>query len=347
MATDTPRDLLVEVKGLKTHFFSREGTLKALEDVNFAVHQSEILGVIGESGCGKSVTAQSILRIVPANGNIVDGEILLHREGEVIDLTKLDPRGPEIRAIRGAEISMVFQEPMTSFSPVYTIGNQIMEVVQLHQECEKDEARDRTIEILRRVGMPKAEQQIDSYPFTLSGGMRQRAMIAMALSCQPRMLIADEPTSAVDVTIQAQILELLAELQEEMHMAIMLITHDLGVVAESSDNLLIMYLGRNVEYGSTEKLFYEPKHPYTQGLLSSIPKLGMLGARDLEPITGTVPSLYEIPDGCAFNPRCPHAIGGLCDKRVPPLLEIEEGHSARCWLYADEDTINAKDENDE
>ncbi len=336
MVTNT--DVLIEIKGLRTHFFSREGTLKALEDVNFRVHRREILGVIGESGCGKSVTAQSIMRIVPANGRIVAGEILLHRDDGVLDLAKLDPRGREIRAIRGAEISMVFQEPMTSFSPVYSVGNQIMEVVQLHQECGKEEARARTIEMLRRVGMPKAEQQVDAYPFTLSGGMRQRAMIAMALSCQPNLLIADEPTSAVDVTIQAQILELLADLQREMHMSIMMITHDLGVVAESSDNLLIMYLGRNVEYGPTETLFYEPKHPYTQGLLSSIPKLGMLGNRDLEPITGAVPSLYEIPDGCAFHPRCPHFMKGVCDAKVPPLTDLDATHTVRCWLYTDEST---------
>jgi peptide/nickel transport system ATP-binding protein len=328
---------LLEISGLRTHFFSREGTLRALEDVNFVVRRGEILGVIGESGCGKSVTAQSVLRIVPSNGSIVSGEILLRNHGRTVDLTTLDPRGPQIRAIRGAEISMVFQEPMTSFSPVYTIGNQIAEVVELHQRCTYAEARERTIEMLRRVGMPKAEQQVDAYPFTLSGGMRQRAMIAMALSCRPTLLIADEPTSAVDVTIQAQILDLLDSLQKEMDMSIMLITHDLGVVAETADHLLIMYLGRNVEYGTTETLFYEPKHPYTQGLLASVPKLGMIGDRELMPIEGTVPSLYEIPQGCAFHPRCPHMIAGVCDKQVPPLVELETEHTVRCWLYTEPD----------
>jgi len=228
---------------------------------------------------------------------------------------------------------MVFQEPMTSFHPVYTIGNQIMEVIRLHQRCGKTEARERAVEILARVEMPNPEQQINAYPFNLSGGMRQRAMIAMALACKPRLLIADEPTSAVDVTIQAQILRHLIRLQNEFGMSVMMITHDLGVVAETAHSLMIMYLGENVEYGPIDEVFDDPKHPYTKGLLASVPKLGKRAKMALNPIMGSVPSLYERPDGCPFHPRCPSYMSGVCDKGVPPLVEVGTGRQARCFLY--------------
>lgn len=335
------RDVLLEIDDLKTYFFSREGTLRAVDGVSFKVMKGEVLGIIGESGCGKSVTAQSILRLTPSNGKIVGGRILYYGRGPVIDLATLDPKGREIRSIRGREISMVFQEPMTSFHPVYTIGNQIMEVIRLHQGCTKEEARERSIEALRKVEMPKPEQQIDAYPFNLSGGMRQRAMIAMALACQPQLVIADEPTSALDVTIQAQILTHLADLQAELGMSVMMITHDLGVVAETAHSLLIMYMGENVEYGPVETVFYDAKHPYTQGLLASVPKLGKRAKEQLQPITGTVPSLYELPPGCPFHPRCPHFMPGICDKDVPPLVSTAPDHQVRCFLYAEQAVTDA------
>jgi peptide/nickel transport system ATP-binding protein len=324
---------LLEVKDLQTCFFSREGKLRAVDGVSFVVRSGEVLGIIGESGCGKSVTAQSILRIVPSNGRIVGGQILFRRNGDRIDLARLDPKGREIRSIRGKEISMVFQEPMTSFHPVYTIGNQIMEVIRLHQHCSKTEARKRAIEILAKVEMPNPSQQIDAYPFNLSGGMRQRAMIAMALACRPKLLIADEPTSAVDVTIQAQILRHLIHLQTEFGMSVMMITHDLGVVAETAHYLMIMYLGENVEYGPIEALFSDAKHPYTQGLLASVPRLGKRAKQELKPITGSVPSLYERPEGCPFHPRCPSFMPGVCDMEVPAVVALGAGRQVRCFLY--------------
>jgi peptide/nickel transport system ATP-binding protein len=328
---------LLEVRDLHTYFFSREGTLKAVDGVGFSLSPRTVLGVVGESGCGKSVTSQSILRIVPKNGRIVAGQILLHRNGggETVDLASLEATGPEIRRIRGKEISMVFQEPMTSFSPVYTVGSQITEVIRLHQRTTRQEARQGGIEILDLVGMPDPSRNIDAYPFELSGGMRQRAMIAMALSCRPKLLIADEPTSALDVTVQAQILELLRRLEDELGMAVMLITHDLGVVAEMAQNLLIMYLGRSVEYGTARQVFHEPKHPYTRGLLKSIPKLGKRAKEELKPISGTVPSLHHLPRGCPFHPRCPDMMPGVCDAKVPGVTEVDTGHVVRCFLYSD------------
>jgi len=329
-----PNNILLKVEDLGTYFFSREGTLKAIDGVSFDIKRGETLGIAGESGCGKSVTAQSIMRIVPRNGRIVKGKILFNLNNKgFIDLVKLNPQGKEIRSIRGKEISMIFQEPMTSFSPVHTIGNQIMEVIMLHQNVSHKEAKDKAVELLKKVGMPKPTQMIDAYPFNLSGGMRQRAMIAMALSCQPSLLIADEPTTAVDVTIQAQVLELVKELQKELNMALIIITHDLAVIAELADKVLIMYLGKNVEYASVDELFYNPKHPYTKGLLSSIPKLGKGSRQRIEPITGSVPSPYEISSGCLFHPRCPHFIPGVCDKKEPPFIEIEKNHKVSCFLY--------------
>lgn len=324
---------LLNVNNLSTYFFSREGILKAVDGVSFTVRRGETLGIAGESGCGKSVMAQSILRIVPANGRIVDGEILLHRNGETVDLVKLDWKGQAIREIRGGLISMVFQEPMTSFSMNYTIGNQIMEVIRLHQGCDQKTARERTIEILRKVGLPKPEQTIDSYPFALSGGMRQRAMIAMALACQPSLLIADEPTTALDVTIQAQVLELMQQLQHELGMALIVITHDLAVIAELCDRVLIMYLGLDVESAPADELFRNPKHPYTMGLLQSVPKLGAGKDQKIEAIEGTVPTPYERAAGCPFHPRCPQVIPGTCDVEVPPQITVGPEHKVRCHLY--------------
>lgn len=326
---------LLKLNDLRTYFFSREGTLKAVDGVSFTVREGEVLGVIGESGCGKSVTSQSILRIVPGNGRIVSGEILLKQNGGYVDLAKLNPKGKQIRAIRGRDISMVFQEPMTSFSPVYTVGNQIMEVIRLHHHSTEAEARESAVETLRLVGMPKPEINIDAYPFHLSGGMRQRAMIAMALCCRPRLLIADEPTSAVDVTIQAQILKLLKRLQSEFSMTVMIVTHDLGVVADFSDTVMIMYLGMDVEYGTAIEIFENPLHPYTKGLLASIPRLGQKSDEDLVPIEGNVPSLYERPDGCPFYTRCPSYMPGTCDAAVPAVTEPAAGRRVRCYLYSD------------
>ena len=328
---------LLRVENLKTHFTSREGTVRAVDGVDFDIAAGETLGVAGESGCGKSVTAQSILRIVPKNGDIIDGRILFNQKsGDPLDLTKLKPYSDQMRQIRGGEISMIFQEPMTSFSPVHTVGNQTIEAIVLHQKISKEEARVKTLEMYREVGLPRPDQIIDAYPFNLSGGMRQRAMIAMSLVCRPSLLIADEPTTAVDVTIQAQVLALIKSLQAEYGMAIMIITHDLAVIAELADRVLIMYLGKSVEYATVDQLFYNSRHPYTKGLLASIPKLGHGNRRTRQkilPIQGSVPSPYEIPTGCLFHPRCEHAIAGLCDKEEPPIFEVEENHLAKCFLY--------------
>jgi peptide/nickel transport system ATP-binding protein len=324
---------LLSVRNLSTHFFSREGVLKAVDGVSFDIRRGEALGIAGESGCGKSATAQSILRIVPSNGRIVEGEILLAQNGQSIDLAKLNSTGADIRKIRGEVISMVFQEPMSAFSMVYTIGNQIIEVIRLHQRVGEQEARARAIEILNKVGMPKPEQTIDAYPFALSGGMRQRAMIAMALSCQPSLLIADEPTTAVDVTIQAQVLELIKDLQAEFGMSLMVITHDLAVISELCDRVLIMYLGKDVESAPAKELFRNPKHPYTVGLLNSVPELGRGKSQEIVPIKGSVPSPYERPAGCPFHIRCPDFMPGVCDTIMPPQVEIGPGHKVRCHLY--------------
>ncbi len=334
----TENRTLLSVRGLKTHFFSRQGTVKAVDGLNFDIAPGETLGIAGESGCGKSVTTQSILRIVPKNGSIVAGSINFNSPSQgQVDLVKMDPKGKDIREIRGAEISMVFQEPMTSFSAMHTIGNQIIEAIVLHQNITKKQARVEAIEMLDRVGMPQPTQTIDSYSFNLSGGMRQRAMIAMALSCRPRLLIADEPTTAVDVTIQAQVLELIKDLQKELEMALIIITHDLAVIAELADQVLIMYLGQEVESASVDDIFYEPKHPYTRGLLASIPQLGEGSEQAITPIKGSVPTQIETVKGCLFHPRCPEFIPGICDGVAPQRLEVAEGHSTACHLYSGKD----------
>jgi peptide/nickel transport system ATP-binding protein len=334
---------LLSVRGLQTHFLSDEGTVRAVDGVSFDIYPGQTLGIVGESGCGKSVTAHSILRIVEEPGRIVGGEILLRREGDLprgfqskageLDLVAQSPNGRTMRSIRTGVIGYVFQEPMSAFSPVHSIGNQICEAIQLHRRVNKREARERGIELLRRVGIPRAEQRMDEYAFQLSGGLRQRALIAMALSCDPQLLIADEPTTALDVTTQAQILELLVDLQGQTGMAIMLITHNLGVVAEMADDVVVMYLGRVVEQGPVDELFYAPKHPYTQLLLKSIPSVHSTPRAKLPTIAGSVPHPYSRPVGCPFHPRCPSFMPGTCDVHEPRLLPVDGRQSASCFLY--------------
>ncbi len=326
-------EVLLEVRNLRTYFFLDEGTVKSVDGASFGIYRGQTLGVVGESGCGKSVTARSILRIVDPPGRIVEGEILYHRDHDVLDLAKLDPRGDVIRGIRGAEIAMVFQEPMTSFSPVHTIGNQIVEAIRLHQAVTPAEARKQAIAMLHRVGMPQPDRRIDEYPHQLSGGMRQRAMIAMALSCRPKLLLADEPTTALDVTTQAQILEILTELQREMGMATVMITHDLGVVAEVAQWVVVMYLGRVVEVADVRSLFRDPRHPYTQALLQSIPRVGRRSRVRLQPVQGMVPNPYNRPPGCLFHPRCPLSQPGLCDTVTPGLVPLGGGRQVSCLRY--------------
>lgn len=323
---------VLEIRDLHTFFPLEEGMLKAVNGVSLTIHKNRTLGVVGESGCGKSVTAQSILRIVPDFAQMT-GEILLHKNGEVINLAALAPSGREIRDIRGRDVSMIFQEPMTAFSPVHTVGEQIMEAILVHDDVPKAEARAHAIELLKLVGIPIPEERVDAYPHQLSGGMRQRAMIAMALVLTPMLLIADEPTTALDVTIQAQILRLMKTLQAEMGMSIMFITHDLGVIANMADDVAVMYLGRVVEYGSVRQIFRTPKHPYTQALLRSIPRTGRRARVRLEAIEGIVPVPLDPPDICPFADRCTQFIPGRCDEKVPDFLEIASGHSVRCILY--------------
>ena len=322
---------LLDIRDLKTYFYTDDGVVRAVDGVSLSIAPQKTLGVVGESGCGKSITAFSTMRLIPSPpGKIEHGQILFHKdpESDPIDLTQLNPKGTQMRDIRGNDIAMIFQEPMTSLSPVHTVGNQISEAIKLHQNVNKKEARERTIDALNKVRLPRPDRQVDAYPHELSGGMRQRAMIAMALSCNPSLLIADEPTTALDVTVQAQILDLMRDLQSDIGMAIMLITHDLGVVATMADYVAVMYLGKIVEYSDTRTVFKNPRHPYTRGLLNSIPQVGQ--KRRLVPIEGTIPDPFEIPQGCAFAPRCPHAMDKC--REEPQLLEIESGHRVSCWL---------------
>jgi peptide/nickel transport system ATP-binding protein len=334
-------NLLLEIKDLRVSFPLDEGIVRAVEGVNLTVRRGEVLGVVGESGCGKSITAHSILRIIPTPGRIDTGQILFHGSGqssvnEVVDLAHLHPTGSEIRNIRGKDIAMIFQEPMSSFSPVHTIGSQIMEAILLHQSVTKEEARQKTIELLRLVGISGAEQRVDNYPHQFSGGMRQRAMIAMALSCNPALLIADEPTTALDVTIQAQILELMRGLQKRLGMAVMFITHNLGVIAQIADTVAIMYLGQVVEYGPVREILRNPKHPYTVDLLRAVPRLGKTAGQRLVAIEGSIPSPFQRPSGCPFHPRCSRAMEGRCEVQMPALTQLDDQHSVRCLLYEPE-----------
>ncbi|MEJ1160607.1 ABC transporter ATP-binding protein [Prosthecomicrobium sp. N25] len=335
-------DTLLEIRGLKTHFATAEGLVKAVDGVDLTVRRGRTLCVLGESGCGKSITARSVLQIVDRPGRIVAGQILLHgADGTAVDIAALPPAGREIRAIRGARIAMIFQEPMTSLSPVHTIGNQIVETILLHQPVERAEAEARAIAMLKRVGIPNAADRLSAYPFQLSGGMRQRAMIALALSCEPELLIADEPTTALDVTTQATILDLMRDLQAEFGMAMMFITHDLGVVAEIADDVAVMYLGEVVEQAPVDALFHAPRHPYTRALLGSVPRLGGRRADGLRgrlvSIRGMVPHPFARPDGCPFNTRCDVVIPGLCRQAHPGLTAVGPEHAARCHHVAREE----------
>ena len=337
-ALNTP---LLSVRDLKTYFAQDEGTVKAVDGVSFDMVPGATLGIVGESGCGKSMTARSILRLVERPGRIIEGEIWFRRPtigaaptgDAVVDLTKLEPNGDEMRAIRGAEIALIFQEPMSSFSPVHTVGNQIIEVIMLHQRVNRREAQAKAIEMLKRVGVSSPGQRVDQLSNQLSGGLRQRAMIAMALSCHPTLLIADEPTTALDVTTQTQILELMRRLQHEDGMAIMLITHDLGVIAEMASEVAVMYLGRVVEQAPVDDLFHAPRHPYTQALLRSIPRIRSRPGERLNPIAGAVPHPYARPSGCPFHPRCAKFMAGTCDRQTPVLRPVGDRHTVSCFLY--------------
>ncbi|HET7677122.1 MAG TPA: ABC transporter ATP-binding protein [Candidatus Limnocylindrales bacterium] len=323
MSIERPGRNLLEIKDLRTHFFTRDGTVKAVDGVTFEIRDGQTLGIVGESGCGKSITAMSIMRLIERPGKIVDGKVLLRGR----DLLTVGEG--EMRDVRGNTISMIFQEPMTSLNPVYTCGDQIAEAVEMHEAVGRREAMNRAIEMLRAVGIPDAKRRAHEFPHQLSGGMRQRVMIAMALSTNPELLIADEPTTALDVTIQAQILELMKALRERNQMAIMLITHDLGVVAEMADEVVVMYAGKIVERSDVMTVFERPHHPYTKGLLNSIPRLGEKRQR-LEVIRGVVPNPLNLPTGCLFKRRCPYAMP-ICDT-PPPLQEVAPGHISRCWL---------------
>ena len=317
---------LIEIKNLRTSFFIPEGEMRAVDGVSFDIEEGKTLGLVGESGCGKSVTALSIMRLIPSPpGKVVGGQVLFRGKN------LLELKGEEMRKVRGNEISMVFQEPMTSLNPVFTIGNQIMEAIRLHQGLARREAREKAIEMLRLVKIADPAARIDVFPHQLSGGMRQRVMIAMALSCNPSLLIADEPTTALDVTIQAQILELMKELQESLGMAILLITHDLGVVAEQADEVAIMYAGKIVEKAQPETFFSKPLHPYSLGLLNSVPGISGKKKKRLEAIPGVVPSPLDLPGGCRFRDRCPKA-AGICADGEPDLIEKEKDHWVACYM---------------
>lgn len=351
------RDILVEIQNLRVEFDVRAGVVKAVDGVSFDIYRGETLGVIGESGCGKSITARAILQMIPKPGRIANGQVIYHRRAkgstqtDVINISKLDPDGEIIRQIRGGEIGMIFQEPMSSLTPVYTagvhineatnlhltpfrkVGDQMAESIAAHKKISKAESREIAIEMLRRVGIPKPKERVDSYPHQLSGGQRQRVMIAIALSCGPDMLIADEPTTALDVSIEAQILDIMREMQENENMAIMFITHNLGVIAEMAKEIVVMYMGKQVERATTVDLFYDPKHPYTKALLQSIPKVGRKTGARLASIEGMVPDPFNLPTGCVFHPRCPAFMPGKCDRIAPTWQELPGGHWVSCLLY--------------
>lgn len=327
-------DTLLHVNDLRVHVMSDDGVIPAVDGVSFSVREGATVGVVGESGCGKTLTALSILNLVTKPVQIVGGEIHFRTDnGEVLDLAALKPNGRIIRLIRGNQIAMIFQEPMNSLSPVHTIGFQIMQAYRIHHDVSKQEARQHAIDLLNKVEIPNAERLVDAYTFQLSGGMRQRAMIAMALACNPKLLIADEPTTALDVTTQAQILDLLAELQAEYGMSIILVTHDLGVVAEVCDEVVVMYLGEVVEQASVETIFERPLHPYTEALVRSMPKLGLGRSQVLSPIQGAIPNPSNRPSGCPFHTRCPHRLPNICNHVKPKVTQLADGRTVRCVLY--------------
>jgi len=337
--TENGQKPLLSVNGLKTYFPTDEGLVRAVDGISFDVHEGKTLGIVGESGCGKSTVGRSILGIIDKPGRIEEGEIIWRREvgdgaSQEIDLAQQPANSSLMRSIRGQEIALVFQEPMTSFSPVHTIGNQLMEAIRLHLDLNKDEAFERARELLERVGIPSPEQRLHEYSFQLSGGLRQRAMIAMALSCDPKLLIADEPTTALDVTTQAQILDLLRDMQEQNGMAVILITHNLGVIAEMADDVVVMYLGREAETGPVDEVYHNPQHPYTQGLLRSIPSIYASGVDRLPSIAGTIPHPFNRPSGCTFRPRCPSFMEGVCDQHVPVFQSVEGSKQhVSCFLH--------------
>jgi len=341
---DTQQTPILSVRNLKTYFFLDEGTVRAVDGISFDVFPGQVVGIVGESGCGKSVTIKSVLRIVEKPGRIVQGGIYFrsHRQngcngsgdnGDLVNLASLDAHGKRMRSIRGAEIALIPQEPMSAFSPVHTIGDQLTEAILLHQEVGKREARRIAIECLREVGVPNPTQRVNAYSWELSGGLRQRAMIAMALSCNPRLLIADEPTTAIDVTTQAQILRLLRSLQQQHNMAIIFITHDLGVIAQIAEYVIVMYLGRTMETGPVDDIFHRPQHPYTRALLKSIPSVYTRSYTFLPTIEGAIPHPFNRPPGCPFHPRCPEFMSGICDRKTPTLQPVNERQSASCFLY--------------
>ena len=327
-----PTEPLLELENVQVHFPQREGLVKAVNGVSYHVNKGEVLGIVGESGSGKSITARAIMRLLPKRAVAPEGRITFRpRNSEAYELSTLSRNSRAMRQVRGQHIGMIFQEPMTALSPVHTIGTQIMRTVQLHMGLGRAAARERAIDLLAKVQMPRPAQLVDAFPHQLSGGMRQRAMIALAISCNPSLLIADEPTTALDVTTEAQILELLKQLQSEMGMAIIFITHNFGVVADIADRVSVMYLGKIVETASVDDIFYAPKHPYTQALLRSIPRLGVDQGRRLPTIPGMVPDPFSVPPGCSFNPRCSHALAGLCDKQEPPEKKFGNQMS-RCHI---------------
>lgn len=337
-----PQDLLIDVKNLRAYFSLREGIVKAVDGVSFQIPRGKVIGIVGESGSGKTVMARCLLRI-EAPAKIVGGEIIhyLQNSGnpnqvDQINIHELNSSGEIIRSIRGNEISMVFQEPMTAFGPMHTIGNQIEETIRLHRNVQKDDARQLAEKALREVGMPRPEKALDSYPHQLSGGMRQRAMIAMALCCQPKLLIADEPTTALDVTTEFLILNLIREIQKSTYMSVLYITHSMPVISQIADEIIVMYLGKIVERANADQIFYSPKHPYTKALLMSIPRVDRSSSGRLEVIEGSLPDPYFRPNGCCFHPRCRSFIKGVCDRVEPPLLTSDDGSSVSCHLYHSE-----------
>jgi peptide/nickel transport system ATP-binding protein len=335
-------EAMLEIRGLKTCFHLEEGLLTAVDDVDLTVRRNATVCLVGESGCGKSMTALSVMRLVPKPGWIAGGSMLFRRRsGPPVDLARLDASGPAIRGIRGRHIAMIFQEPMASLSPIHTVGNQIEEMILLHRSRDRREARRIAVEMLDKTGVPEPGKRIDCYPFQLSGGLRQRAMIAMALSCNPDLLIADEPTTALDVTIQAQILALMRDLQAQFGMAMLYITHNFGVIAQIADEVAVMYLGRIVEQADVRSLFQNPLHPYTRLLLHSVPRPGRKRGRRLDTIQGSVPLPIGIPPRCGFFDRCPVRVPGKCDSGVPPMLEAAPGHLVRCVLHGGKGTGHA------